>query len=179
MNMSIQGGAGAGKSTVIQTISQVCEYWMNFGNKDPNKPSVMKLAPTGKAAHVVKGLTLHSALHFPFGNEHSSLPDKLREKMRNDLSDLCVLIVDEMSMVKSDMLYQLHLRLQEIKQSSLLFGGVAILFFGDMMQLKPVGGTWIFQPPQGANFRASHLLLPLLVHKLQVPRSTSIAWPLG
>ena len=159
--LKIQGGAGAGKSTVIQTISQVCEYWMNFGNKDPRKPSVMKLAPTGKAAHVVQGLTLHSALHFPFGNLYTSLPDKLREKMRNDLSDLCILIVDEMSMVKSDMLYQLHLRLQEIKQSSLPFGGVAILFFGDMMQLKPVGGTWIFQPPRAANFRASHSLFPL------------------
>ena len=73
-------------------------------------------------------MTLHSAFHFKFGNDFSSLSDKLREELRSSLSKLKIVIVDEMSMVKSDLLYQLNLRLQEIKQNQDYFNKKILSF---------------------------------------------------
>ena len=53
--LKVQGGAGAGKSTLINILSKVCEYWMTFGNRDPSKPTVIKTAPTGAAAQLGGG----------------------------------------------------------------------------------------------------------------------------
>ena len=64
-------------------------------------------------------------------------------------------------MVKSDVIYQLYLRLQEIKQSKQDFGGVSVLLVGDLMQLRPVSAEWIFDPPEDPHFRVSHAIRPL------------------
>ena len=64
-------------------------------------------------------------------------------------------------MLKSDQLYQIYMRLQEITQDSSDFGGVAILLCGDLMQLQPVRGTWIFYPPKDRAFETVHELYPL------------------
>ncbi len=160
--IKVHGGAGCGKSKLIQDMSSWAEYWLRYGgNRDPGHPFVVKVAPTGLAAHVIEGMTLHSAFHFQFGNKHVSLSDKVRDTMQNQLSELCILIVDEMSMVKSDLLYQLFLRLQEIKQNLDPFGGVCTVLCGDLMQLQPVMANWIFQPPRGLQFQSSHELDPL------------------
>ena len=160
--LKVHGGAGAGKSFFINVTAQHCEYWMTFNtNKDPNRPSVVKVAPTGKAANIVHGLTLHAAFNFSWGNQYFALSDKLREARRSALENLTLLIIDEMSMVKADMLYQLHLRLQEIKQNDLDFGGVSVLLCGDLMQLKPVSAAWIFGTPNNEQFKAAHELYPL------------------
>ena len=64
-------------------------------------------------------------------------------------------------MVKSDMLYQLDLKLQEIKERiGEIFGGVAIFAFGDMMQLKPCMGRYICDEPIGKEFKIVHTLEP-------------------
>ena len=64
-------------------------------------------------------------------------------------------------MVKSDMLYMLDLRLQEIMEKvGIPFGGVAILTFGDMMQLKPCMGRYIFETPINDDFHITHRLEP-------------------
>ena len=64
-------------------------------------------------------------------------------------------------MVKSDMLYQLDLRLQEIKERvGIPFGGVAIFAFGDMMQLQPVMGHYIMDRPINPEFKITHALNP-------------------
>ena len=160
--LKIHGGAGCGKSYLIKVITLVCEYWLTYGNKHPDKPSVIKLAPTGRAANIIDGCTLHSGLKIGFGNKHTPLSDKLRPSMQNELSDLSVVIIDELSMVKSDMLYQLNLRLQEIKQNrDKDFGGVSVLLVGDLLQLRPVSAEWIFDPPEDKNFRISHAIRPL------------------
>ena len=52
-------------------------------------------------------------------------------------------------MVKAEMLYQLDFRLQEITQKDVPFGGVSLFFFGDLMQLQPVQGRFIFDKPKG------------------------------
>ena len=62
-------------------------------------------------------------------------------------------------MVKADMIYQLDLRLQEIKErNGVPFGGVAQLYFGDMLQLRPVCGKYIFEGPQNSSFKLTHEL---------------------
>ena len=63
-------------------------------------------------------------------------------------------------MVKSDMLYQLDLRLQEITQKYVPFGGISIFVFGDLMQLKPVMGNYIFENPRHEDYIQSHLANP-------------------
>ena len=66
------------------------------------------------------------------------------------MKNLKVVIIDEISMVKVDMLYQLDLRLQEITEKvGIPFGGVSIFAFGDMMQLKPCMGRYICDDPIG------------------------------
>ena len=71
-----------------------------------------------------------------------------------------MIIIDEISMVKSDMLYQLDLRLQEITQKYIPFGGISIFVFGDLMQLKPVMGNYIYEDPRHEDYIQSHLANP-------------------
>ena len=60
-------------------------------------------------------------------------------------------------MVKSDMLYQLDLRLQEIMEKvGVPFGGVSVFAFGDMMQLRPVMGRFICEAPISQDFQIVH-----------------------
>ena len=56
-----------------------------------------------------------------------------------------------MSMVRSDLFYQLHGRLQQVKQTDRIFG-VVVLLFGDLLQLKPVRGRFIFQRPRAQKY---------------------------
>ena len=68
-----------------------------------------------------------------------------------------MVIIDEVSMVKSDMLYQLDLRLQEITEKvGVPFGGLAIFAFGDMMQLKPCMGRYICELPLNEDFKMTY-----------------------
>ena len=79
-------------------------------------------------------MTVHSAFGFNFGNEHYSLSDKKRDEKRSVLQNLRSVIIDEISMVKSDLLYQLDMRLREVTQRvDKVFGGVAIFAFGDLL----------------------------------------------
>ena len=106
-----------------------------------------------------KGQKLHSALGFLFGNEHYSLSDKTRDTKRATFQNLRFLIIDEVSMVKADQLYQLDLRLRELTmKTNKLFGGVALFFFGDIMQLKPVLGRYIWSQPRSNDFLQAFLV---------------------
>ena len=124
-------------------------------------PCVLKLAFTGTAASNIDGNTLHSAFGFSFDNKHYSLSDKCRDQKRAVLKNLKIVIIDEISMVKSDMLYQLDLRLQEItERTGAPFGGVAVFAFGDMMQLRPVMGMFICEDPIGIEYQVTHAINP-------------------
>ena len=72
---------------------------------------------------------MHSSLGFDFQSKHTSLSDKKREQKREQLKNLKILIIDEFSMLKSDMLYRIHLRLMEITQVNQNFGGVNVYLF--------------------------------------------------
>ena len=84
-------------------------------------------------------MTLHQAFDFNFnGRVHESLSDKKLAQFRNNLADLKLIIVDEMSMVDSDKLYKIHRRLCEVLQYDMteLFANVGIVLVGDLLQVK-------------------------------------------
>lgn len=70
--------------------------------------------------------------------------------MRSKLGNLCLLIIDEISMVANDQLLTIHRRLADIMNSDEPFGGVSILAVGDLYQLGPVGRLPVFMPPSDA-----------------------------
>ena len=158
----VQGGAGSGKSTVISTLVQWMEKIFRKEGDNPDHPYILVCAPTGTAAAVVHGQTLHHSFSFNFGNEYMSLSDKARDLKRALLQNLKVVIIDEISMVKSDLLYQLDLRLREVmERPSEVFGGIAIFCFGDLLQLKPVKAPYVFEQPKCKNYAVTHALEPL------------------
>lgn len=90
--------------------------------------TVLLTAPTGVAAFNIQGMTLHSALlpNFPISLSH--------RKDSTNLSDLQLLIIDEISVVGSNMLLQIHKRLQQLKGKGdeTTFGNVTILAVRDL-----------------------------------------------
>ena len=157
--LMVHGGAGAGKSTVINVVAMWVQKILQRSGDSPDQPCVLKTAFTGCAASNIEGLTLHGAFGFSFSNKHFSLSDKVRDQRRATLKNLKLVIIDEISMVKSDMLYMLDLRLQEIKERiGTSFGGVAVLAFGDIMQLRPCKGKYIFEEPSNSEFKGTKSL---------------------
>ena len=150
----IQGGAGTGKSAVINILSQQIERILRSPGDNPDHPYVIKTAFTGTAAANIKGQTLHSTFSFSFGNEFFSLGDKARDELRDQLENLKILIIDEFSFIKADMLYLLDMRLREVKQvSDVAFGGISVFLFGDILQLRPVKAKYIFEEPTSEKFK--------------------------
>ena len=153
------GGAGAGKSTVINLVTKWCHMILSKEGDEIECPYIVKTAFTGTASSNVEGQTLHTAFGFTFDNKHYSLSDKKRDEKRNTFKNLKMIIIDEVSMVKADMLYQLDLKLQELKEKvGIPFGGVAILDFGDILQLRPVMGAFAFEKPKNPEFHATFKL---------------------
>ena len=152
--LMVHGGAGAGKSTVINLVAQLVTQTLTKEGDDLDQPYVLKAAFTGTAASNIGGNTLNSMFSLKFSNNsgsYTAMSTKKLDQRRVELSNLKLLIIDEVSMLKADMLYEIDARLQEITMKTHQpFGGVAVMCFGDMMQLKPVGGRWIFQPPKNA-----------------------------
>ena len=105
-------------------MTQWQEHILRTPGDDPHQPYILKCAFTGTAAAIIQGQTLHHAFSLSFGNEFFSLSDKIRDERRRMLKNLTILVIDEFSMVKSDMLYQLDLRLKELKEvDDVPFGG--------------------------------------------------------
>ena len=115
-NLMVHGGAGSGKSFLIKLLACWIQHILQKPGDSFNHPYVIKSAFTGTAASLIEGMTLHSAFGFDYGNKYYSLSDKARDSKRTILQNLKLVIIDEISMVKSDMIYQLDLRLQEIKE---------------------------------------------------------------
>ena len=75
-------------------------------------------------------------------------------QFRDNLSELKIVIIDEMSMVGADMLYNVHKKLCEIFCSEDFFANKSMLVVGDLLQLRPVDGTYTFNIPRDPNFKA-------------------------
>ena len=114
---------------------------------EPDDVIVLLTAPTGVAAFNIQGMTLHSVLLLGT-SKFSSQPltqDKLNT-LRTKLFNLQLLIIDEISIVGSNMLFQIHKRLQQLKGKGddTTFGDISILAVGDLYQLQPVAQPHIF-----------------------------------
>ena len=150
------GGAGAGKSTVIHTLAVHMQKILQQEDDDVNSPCVIRTAFTGTAAANIDGNTLHAAFGLAFDGKHNSLTDQKRKQKRAELKNLKMIIIDEVSMTKADMLYQIDLVLQEITGCKKPFGNIAIFAFGDMMQLQPVMGVFVFERPKFEDFHVTY-----------------------
>lgn len=128
----ITGKAGTGKTTLLKKIVAECRA---------NGKNIAVTAPTGVAAKNAEGQTLHTM----FGLSTAMyIPGKMRMRYRLDdarekvVKKLDVLIIDEISMVRCDLLDMVDLTLQHYKGNKNPFGGIQVVFFGDLFQLPPV-----------------------------------------
>ncbi|XP_071958642.1 uncharacterized protein [Antedon mediterranea] len=145
----ITGGAGTGKSHLVNCIYNEATRILGKIMENPDDMSILKLAPTGIAAYNIKGHTIHSALSIPI---HISLPyqplgEEKISALRNQLGQLQIVIIDEISMVNQKLLWYIHGRLRQIKQvrNDSAFGNISIIAVGDFYQLPPVRGTSLYK----------------------------------
>jgi len=123
----VTGRAGTGKSTLLTYFR---------GN---TKKKVVVLAPTGVAAINVGGQTVHSFFGFKPDVTPSAIRSKIKDEKKNLYKKLTTLVIDEISMVRADLLdcVDKFLRLNG-PDRRLPFGGVQMIFIGDLYQLPPV-----------------------------------------
>lgn len=144
-NVFLTGKAGTGKTTLLKKILSTT-----------HKNTVV-VAPTGIAALNAGGVTIHSFFQLPFSGyiptanfkntengmyfetkqtitRHFKMPQSKQTVIRN----LELLVIDEVSMLRADLLDAMNEMLQFVRRSSLPFGGVQLLFIGDLWQLPPV-----------------------------------------
>ncbi|MCK5461064.1 AAA family ATPase [Candidatus Gracilibacteria bacterium] len=126
-NVFITGKAGTGKSTLLEYL-----------RKNATKRMVV-LAPTGVAAINVKGDTLHSFFGLKPGFElEEAREKKVSEKKAKKYQSLKTILIDEISMVRADLLDAVDTFLRKVRENNNPFGGVQMIFFGDLYQLPPV-----------------------------------------
>ena len=144
----MQGGAGVGKSKTINAMAQWAERILLKQGHHEDKPRVLLCAFTGKAASLIGGITVHSGFGIQNNsNGHVALGAKTRAEMEYNLSELELIIIDEISLIGADMFFQIHMRLCEIKHrdpTKCLFGGISMVCVGDLLQIQPVMQEYIF-----------------------------------
>ena len=83
--------------------------------------------------------------------------------MQANLKNLALIIIDEMSLVGSDMIYRIHMRLKDVFGTPVTvpFGGINVVLVGDLLQLPPVKSSYIFSTPNLAQFEGLASAKPL------------------
>lgn len=134
-NLFLTGKAGTGKTTFLKRL------------KELSPKRMIVLAPTGIAAINAGGMTIHSFFQLPFspyvpGTTFGSGEQKryqFSKLKRNIIRSIDLLVIDEISMVRSDLLDAVDSVLRQYrKRHDLPFGGVQLLMIGDLQQLAPV-----------------------------------------
>jgi len=131
-NIFLTGKAGTGKTTFLHGIRK----------KTPKR--LVVTAPTGVAAINAGGVTLHSFFQLPFGpfapgsDPLSRENHRLSKEKRNIIRSLDLLVIDEISMVRADLLDLVDTVLRRYRRFDTPFGGVQLLMIGDLHQLPPV-----------------------------------------
>ena len=126
----LTGKAGTGKTTFLKRVVE------------ESKKRVVVVAPTGIAAINAGGVTIHSFFQLPL---HPFIPGmKIESKFafskekRSIIKTIDILIIDEISMVRSDLLDAIDSVLRRFRNRHKPFGGVQLLMIGDLQQLSPV-----------------------------------------
>ena len=129
-NVFLTGKAGTGKTTFLKKLRRTCPKRM------------VVTSPTGVAAVNAGGVTLHSFFQLPFGPRTPESPLESKNAMNNRkisvIKTLELLVIDEISMVRADLLDSVDQVLRRYRRSNKPFGGVQLLLIGDMQQLSPV-----------------------------------------
>ncbi|CEN51870.1 helix-turn-helix domain-containing protein [Capnocytophaga canis] len=145
-NIFLTGKAGTGKTTLLHKII-----------KTTHKNTIV-VAPTGIAALNAGGVTIHSMFQLPFASFLPTLSNppvvyansrfenrmtlrkhfKMRRNKQQLFHHLELLVIDEVSMLRADVLDAMDFMLQNIRKDKRPFGGVQVLFIGDLLQLPPV-----------------------------------------
>jgi len=138
VNVFLTGKAGTGKTTFLRNL------------KERSPKRMIVVAPTGVAAINAGGVTIHSFFQLPFGPYIPGVTDVVtqdgkarftnkfsREKI-NIIKTIDLLVIDEVSMVRSDLLDAIDDVLRRYRNRSEAFGGVQLLLIGDLQQLAPV-----------------------------------------
>lgn len=120
----ITGKAGAGKSTILRELR--------------TKRACIIVASTGLAAVNVGGETAHRFFRLPIGPITAGRTSALDERKRRIIEAANLLVLDEISMVRADILDGINWTLQKTLGNKLPFGGLPVIAFGDMWQLEPV-----------------------------------------
>ncbi len=142
----LTGKAGTGKTTLLREI-------INTTHKN-----TVVVAPTGIAALNAGGVTIHSMFQLPFAaflpdaNTDPYISENSRFENRNTLSrhfkmnsakraviqNMELLVIDEVSMLRVDIIDAMDFMLRKVRRNERPFGGVQVLFIGDLLQLPPV-----------------------------------------
>ncbi len=129
-NVFLTGKAGTGKTTFLKRL-----------RRKSHKRMVV-CSPTGVAAINAGGVTLHSFFQLPFGPQTPDSPRESNNGLRKNkiqiIKSLELLVIDEISMVRADLLDSVDVVLRRYRNSGKPFGGVQLLLIGDMQQLSPV-----------------------------------------
>lgn len=145
-NIFLTGKAGTGKTTLLHKIINTCYK------------NTVVVAPTGIAALNAGGVTIHSMFQLPFASFLPTLSNppivneflcfenrfslrkhfQMHKNKQQVIRNMELLIVDEVSMLRADVLDAMDYMLQFIRKDKRPFGGVQVLFIGDLLQLPPV-----------------------------------------
>ena len=137
---------GCGKSHLIKTTYNAINKVFLYRSGNPGKPIALLIAPTGVAAIIINGNTIHSDLHIPCRGKLLPLNDANKAELRSKYSEVELVIIDEISMVSGKLFYQIHKLLNEIFSpgQDISFGGKSVVVCGDLHQLPPVNPKPIF-----------------------------------
>ncbi|GAA4269413.1 helix-turn-helix domain-containing protein [Hyunsoonleella aestuarii] len=130
----LTGKAGTGKTTFLHRL------------KMHSLKRLVVVAPTGVAAINAKGVTIHSFFQMPFGpilpdtdlNASKGFNRKFSKTKINIIKSMNLLVIDEISMVRADLLDGIDRTLRRFRNRNKVFGGVQVLMIGDLQQLSPV-----------------------------------------
>ena len=139
----LSGGGGIGKSHLIKSIYQAAlKYYNARAGEDFRCTHILLLAPTGKAAYLIKGNTILSVFAIPASQllkNYKPLDSGRLNTLRCELGALKLILLDKISMVGNSMFtIQLNNHLKDLKGSKEDFSGVSIITLGDLLQVKPV-----------------------------------------
>lgn len=128
-NVFITGGGGTGKSHIINSVREF------FGDDS------LFLAPTGLAALNIKGMSCHKAMGLSMGvTQEKDLRSVRSNKQAALLTSKAIsrIIIDEVSMVRSDKFYEMDMKLRYFRKVDKPFGGLQVVVLGDGFQIAPV-----------------------------------------
>ena len=130
-NLFLTGKAGTGKTTFLHHL------------REHSPKRMVVVAPTGVAAINAKGVTIHSFFQLNFapfvpGTKPANESFRFSKEKINIIRSLDLLVIDEISMVRADLLDAIDYVLRYIRRNEQAFGGVQLLMIGDLEQLAPV-----------------------------------------